>query len=195
MKSWRQKREQPAEPFTKKDSPAEIVLYQDLETSTVAQPLFYTVHAGIKCYDVLLEPLIWREYDMILYKTIKTFQKEQISELFLSVNWESGKYPDKIVNGLKNSSVVISAWDGEKLVGLIRGLDDGETVGFIHYLLVNPQYQGQHIGSGLMSRLMEEYKNLLYIKIMPSDPKTIPFYKKFGFEIFDNYSAMEVKRL
>lgn len=132
---------------------------------------------------------------MVEYKNIKTFQTEQIKELFLSVNWDSGKYPEKIAAGLKNSSVVISAWDGERLVGLVRGLDDGETVGFLHYLLVNPEYQGQHIGEELMKRILEEYKNLLYIKIMPSDPGTIPFYQKFGFEIFDNYSAMEIKRL
>lgn len=46
-----------------------------------------------------------------------------------------------------------------------------------------------------MKRLLEEYQNFLYVKIMPSDPKTIGFYKKFGFEIYDNYSAMEIKRL
>ena len=132
---------------------------------------------------------------MIEYKETKTFQAEHIKELFLSVNWESGKYPERIVEGLKNSSIVISAWDGKKLAGLIRGLDDGETIGFIHYLLVNPDYQGQHIGEELMNRLLNKYKDLLYIKIMPSDPRTIPFYKKFGFEVFDNYSAMEIKRL
>lgn len=132
---------------------------------------------------------------MITYKAVKDFQEEQIKELFLSVKWDSGKYPEKIVRGLKNSSAVISAWDGERLIGLVRGLDDGETVGFIHYLLINPEYQGQHIGEELMNRIMQEYRDLLYIKIMPSDPKTIDFYKKFGFEIFDNYSAMEIKRL
>lgn len=115
---------------------------------------------------------------MVIYKKIKTFQVEQIKELFLSVNWDSGKYPEKIVNGLKNSSVVISAWDGEKPVGLIRGLDDGETVGFIHYLLVNPEYQGQHIGRELMNRLMDEYKNLLYIKTCLPIQRQLVFIKK-----------------
>lgn len=132
---------------------------------------------------------------MIDYKKVKVFTESEIEDLFFSVHWDSGKYPKKIVKGLANSFLVISAWDGEKLVGLIRGLDDGETVGFIHYLLVNPQYQGQHIGEELMKRLLEEYQNFLYVKIMPYDPKTIGFYKKFGFDIYDNYSAMEIKRL
>jgi len=43
---------------------------------------------------------------------------------------------------MHNSTRVISAWDGDKLVGLVRALDDGETVAFLHYLLVDPAYQG-----------------------------------------------------
>lgn len=30
---------------------------------------------------------------------------------------------------MQNSTDVISAWDGNKLIGLIRALGDGETVG------------------------------------------------------------------
>lgn len=44
-------------------------------------------------------------------------------------------------------------------------------------------------------RLLKEYENLLYVKIMPSDPEKLPFYKHFGFEQYDNYSALEIKRL
>ena len=78
---------------------------------------------------------------------------------------------------MHNSTRVISAWDGDKLVGLVRALDDGETVAFLHYLLVDPAYQGQYIGDELMKRIMSFYQNLLYVKVMPSDPKTIPFYQ------------------
>ena len=37
-----------------------------------------------------------------------------------------------------NSSRVISAWDGDRLVGLIRVMDDSELVCFINYVLVHP---------------------------------------------------------
>ncbi|HIV90727.1 MAG TPA: GNAT family N-acetyltransferase [Candidatus Eisenbergiella stercoravium] len=67
---------------------------------------------------------------------------------------------------------------------------DGETVAFLHYLLVDPAYQGQHIGDELMRRIMGYFKNLLYVKIMPSDPKTIPFYERYGFQQYGNYAAM-----
>ena len=91
---------------------------------------------------------------------------------------------------MHNSTRVISAWDGDKLVRLVRALDDGETVAFLHYLLVDPAYQGQYIGDELMKRIMSFYQNLLYMKVMPSDPKTIPFYERYGFQQYDNYSAM-----
>lgn len=113
-----------------------------------------------------------------------------MQKLFLSVYWESGNYPEKLVRAMHNSTRVISAWDGDKLVGLVRALDDGETAAFLHYLLVDPAYQGQYIGDELMKRIMSFYQNLLYVKVMPSDPKTIPFYERYGFQQYDNYSAM-----
>ena len=131
----------------------------------------------------------------IAYSYKKEFDKDKIERLFLSVKWESGKYPDKVTKALANSSKVISAWDGDRLVGLVRALDDGCVCAFLHYLLVDPDYQGCHIGDTLMKMIMQEYKEYLYIKIMPSDPKTIPFYKRYGFEIYENYQAMEIKRL
>ena len=128
---------------------------------------------------------------MITYRFTKEFTAEELERLFLSVNWESGKHPEKLQAGMRNSSLVISAWEGDKLVGLVRGLDDGACVGFVHYLLVDPEYQGMHIGYTLMDMLMQRYSNLLHVKIMPSNPSTIPFYEKFGFRQYDNYSAME----
>ena len=81
----------------------------------------------------------------IQYKESKDFTKEDIEDLFLSVNWLSGKYPERLHKSLMGSSTVITAWDKDKLVGLIRVLDDSEMTAFLHYLLVNPKYQGNGI--------------------------------------------------
>ena len=130
---------------------------------------------------------------MIEYKETKEFGPEEIERLFLSVNWESGRYPGKIVRAMQNSTHVVSAWDRDRLIGLVRALDDGETVAFLHYLLVDPEYRGLHIGAELMKRVLAYFDDHLYIKIMPSDPETIPFYERFGFRSYDNYSAMVIK--
>ena len=131
----------------------------------------------------------------IEYREQKEYTEEQLEKLFLSVNWESAKYPKRLVTAMKNSSLVISAWYNNELIGLIRSLDDKATTAFIHYLLVQPKYQKYHIGGTLLSKLLEHYKNYLYIKIMPSDKSTILFYEKYGFKQYENYCAMEIKRL
>ena len=58
---------------------------------------------------------------------------------------------------------------------------------------MDPAYQGYHIGDELMKQIMSFYQNLLYVKVIPSDPKTIPFYEKYDFQQYDNYSAMVKK--
>ena len=130
----------------------------------------------------------------ITYRTTKEFTPELLQRLFQSVRWESGNYPDKLARAMANSTAVVSAWDGDRLVGLVRALSDGETVAFLHYLLVDPAYQGQHIGDGLMRRILAPMADLLYVKIMPSDPATIPFYARYGFRQYDHYSAMVRKQ-
>ena len=48
----------------------------------------------------------------IEYKQTKDFTADELQELFLSVHWESGNYPEKLVRAMHNSTRVISAWDG-----------------------------------------------------------------------------------
>lgn len=129
----------------------------------------------------------------IVYKETKNFSAREVEELFLSVGWISGKYPSRLAKALNASSLVVSAWDGEKLVGLVRGLDDGEMVAFLHYLLVRPDYQGRGIAAELLARAKEKYRNFLYIDIMPDEKKNVPFYEKHGFSVLENATAMQIK--
>lgn len=131
----------------------------------------------------------------IIYKNSKDFTEEQIEELFLSVNWLSGKYPHRLTNALKKSQTVITAWDENKLVGLIRALDDGGMVAYLHYLLVHPDYQGNGIASKLLNKVKDKYKDFLYINLIPDESKNISFYKKHGFSILEDGAAMQIRHL
>ncbi len=128
----------------------------------------------------------------ILYKREKYFTAEQLEQLFLSVEWESGKHPEKLVIALRNSSRVISAWDNNKLIGLIRGLDDGIWQATIDCLLVHSEYQGRGIASNLVEMLKEDYKDILYLDVMPDEKKNISFYKKHGFSVMREGTAMQL---
>ena len=92
-----------------------------------------------------------------------------------------------------NSSRVISAWDGERLVGLIRGLDDGVWQASIDRLLVDPEYQGRKIASALLEMLLEDYRELLYVDVVPDERRNVGFYLKHGFEVMEEGTAMQIR--
>ncbi|MFT4070734.1 MAG: GNAT family N-acetyltransferase [Dysgonamonadaceae bacterium] len=117
----------------------------------------------------------------IEYKNTKEFTAESLQKLFLSVGWSSGHYPEKLVKSMYHSGTVISAWDGNQLVGLINAMDDQSMNAYIHYLLISPEYQHQGIGKQLINQIKDKYKDYLRI-ILIAYNKEIPFYKHCGFE-------------
>ena len=44
---------------------------------------------------------------MITYSETKNFEIDEIRSLFLSVNWESGKYPEKLVRAVRDAKSLI----------------------------------------------------------------------------------------
>jgi Acetyltransferases len=130
----------------------------------------------------------------IQYKDIKVFDENNLKDLFLSVEWSSGHYPSKLVVAMKNSGAVFSAWDDNKLVGLINSLDDGVMTAYVHYLLINPAYQGQGIGKELVRLVLEKYKDYLRIVLIAYD-KEIGFYEQCGFEVGKETTPMAITSL
>ena len=131
----------------------------------------------------------------IEYRQTRDFTEEDLRRLFLSVGWESGRYPKRLVTAMRNSTHVISVWDGDRLIGLVRALDDGATIAFLHYVLVDPKYQGRHIGDALMRHIIKISTVLPYVRVIPSDSRTITFYERYGFRQYDNCPAMVRKNM
>lgn len=129
---------------------------------------------------------------MFKYTEEKFFTKEQVQELFLSVDWVSGNYPERLYKALMNSSTVLTVWDDEKLVGLVRVLDDTEMLAQIHYVLVHPDYQGRGIAGKMLEHIKEKYKDFLYLEAMPADKNNVPFYQKHGFTVMENGAAIQI---
>ena len=131
----------------------------------------------------------------ITYTEERNFMPQQVADLFLSVRWVVGKYPDRLYKALMNSSRVISAWDGNRLVGLIRVMDDSELVCFINYVLVHPDYHGQGIAGRLLEMVKEAYKSYLYVNVMIGDSKNASFYEKHGFKIKEDSLPMQYRNV
>ena len=112
----------------------------------------------------------------IKYKDIHDFSEKKLEELFLSVGWSSGHFPEKLVVAMKNFKTVFSAWDEEKLVGMICAMDDGIMNAYVHYLLVDPDYHGNTIGRTLVGMMKEHYKDYLRVAVIAYD-KEVHFYE------------------
>lgn len=130
----------------------------------------------------------------ITYKDTHDFNANDLQELFLSVEWSSGHYPEKLEIAMKNFKTVYSAWDGEKLVGMICVMDDGIMTAYVHYLLVNPKYHGMKIGRTLVDMVKQKYSDYLRIAVIAYDDEA-HFYENCGFKKSDSSSPMFITSL
>lgn len=118
--------------------------------------------------------------DITIKDKTQTLTAAQLEDLFLSVDWSSGHYPEKLAIAMQNYKTVFTAWDGDQLVGLISVMDDGIMTAYVHYLLVRPEYQGKGIGKQLIERIKETYKDYLRIALVAYDD-ICGFYERLGF--------------
>lgn len=128
----------------------------------------------------------------ITFTEERDFTVEQVRKLFKSVGWVSANYPEQLHKALLGSSTVISAWDGDRLVGLVRALDDGAMLAYVHYVLVDPEYQGNGIAGHMIDMLTDKYRDFFYIEVMPEESKNATFYQKHGFKVMDDGVAMQI---
>lgn len=113
----------------------------------------------------------------IIYSSEKVFSAKQTEELFKSVSWLSADYPERLFKALNGSDALYTAWDGDRLVGLINAIDDGELTAYVHYLVVDPEYQKSGIGKTLLNMVKEKYKNYLYLLLVAENPPLVGYYE------------------
>lgn len=123
----------------------------------------------------------------ITYRTNKDLPCEPLSKLFSAVGWSDENReatPEMLANFNKpfiNSTIVVSAWDEDKLVGCVRALSDTMFRSVIYDLAVLPEYQKQGIGTELVKRCIGFYPNSEWT--LETIPERVSFYEQLGFEI------------
>lgn len=117
---------------------------------------------------------------------------QDLLDLYNSVGWSNyTNKPDMLMNAYKNSLYVITAWNKEQLLGVIRVVGDGYSIVYIQDILVLEDYQHMGIGSRLIDEVLNKYKNV-YQKVLLTEnqPKTTSFYEKVGFQSCDKYGCI-----
>ena len=121
---------------------------------------------------------------MITYKDDANISVEQAISLYVRSTLGERRpidSPETFEAMLKNANLTVSAWDGEKLVGISRSLTDFAYVAYLADLAVDEEYQRQGIGK----QLIEETKMRLgsnCVIVLLAAPKAKDYYQHIGFE-------------
>ena len=89
--------------------------------------------------------------------------------------------PDIFAGMLKNANLTVTAWQGDRLVGIARTLTDFSYVAYLADLAVDLDLQKQGIGR----RLIEETRRRLQPEcmiVLLAAPKANEYYAGLGFE-------------
>jgi GNAT superfamily N-acetyltransferase len=117
----------------------------------------------------------------IQIRDTRDISKEAVLDLYRSVNWSSAKKPNELHQALVNSHSLMTAWDGDRLIGLANAISDGFLVVYYPHFVVHPDYQRNGIGKEMMTRLMQRYRGFHQHSVI-ADGEAVAFYEKCGFE-------------
>ena len=97
----------------------------------------------------------------------------------------------RIAQMFANANVVVSAWDGDHLVGVARALSDFCYCCYLSDLAVDAAYQRRGIGDALINQVCHAMGDGVSL-ILLSAPGAMGYYPKVGFTAADN--AFVIKR-
>ena len=121
---------------------------------------------------------------MIEYRDNATISAEQAIDLYKRSTLGERRPIDNIQTFeamIKHANLTITAWCGEKLVGISRTLTDFAYVAYLADLAVDQEYQR----SGIGKQLIEETKTRLgpqCMIVLLAAPKANEYYEHIGFE-------------
>lgn len=118
--------------------------------------------------------------EAVAYREDKVLPRDQVLALYAALRWSSADKPVRLLAALEHSHTVVTAWAGERLVGLGNALSDGFLVVYYPHLLVHPDYRGQGIGTKIVRRMQARYIGL-HQQAVVADGRAVDFYKRLGF--------------
>lgn len=107
----------------------------------------------------------------------------QLQALFQAAAfWARDRQPDDLAIAIKHSDPVISAWDGDRLIGFARATSDGVYRATIWDVVVHPEYQGAGLGRKLVQTVLSHPHVSRVERLYLMTTNQQEFYKRIGFE-------------
>ena len=120
---------------------------------------------------------------MIVYKEFDSSLIERVKEIYSLEGWRAYLNSDeKLVRAFCNSLYCLGAFEGDKLIGFVRCVGDGEHILLVQDLIVDKAYQKQGIGTTLFKATWEKYKDVRMFQVNTDleDELDNRFYKSMG---------------
>lgn len=116
-------------------------------------------------------------------KEYTLYDAGEILPLYKSVGWTNyARSPDMLEKAYRRSLLVLAAYEGERLAGVIRVVGDGCSIVFVQDVLVLPEYQRRGIGTALVRAVLERYSHVYQMELATDNTeKTSAFYRSLGF--------------
>ncbi|MBQ8556449.1 MAG: GNAT family N-acetyltransferase [Clostridia bacterium] len=109
---------------------------------------------------------------------------EELKTLYKSVGWTSYlRRPDLLKEAYAHSLKALAAYDGERLIGIIRAVGDGVSILYIQDLLIHPAYQRRGLGTRLMTEMLRCFPDVNQAVLLTDETEeTVQFYEAAGFQ-------------
>lgn len=117
------------------------------------------------------------------YREFGTEQMARVREMYEQEGWNAYLHDDeKLRRAFTQSLYLLGAFDGGKLVGLIRCVGDGEHIVLVQDLIVDRAWRRQGIGSQLFRAVWEKYRTVRMFQVVTDieDEADNRFYRSFG---------------
>ncbi len=123
----------------------------------------------------------------IEYKKGLCFNEKHIKKLYEDAGWYTyTKNIEKLMKAIQNSLYVITAWDEDELVGLLRIVGDGVSIIYIQDILVLKSHKRCKIGTIMLEKMFEAFPNIRHKVLLTDDSEeTRGFYEAIGFTSCD----------
>ncbi|MPR33113.1 GNAT family N-acetyltransferase [Salmonirosea aquatica] len=117
----------------------------------------------------------------ITYRHDKTPTPEQVIELYNNAGLPRPTHdPERIAKMYEHSNLIVTAWDGETLVGVARCITDWAWSCYLADLAIRSDYQKAGIGKKLIELTKEKVGDQSMVLLL-SVPTALDYYPKVGF--------------
>ncbi|HXT57150.1 MAG TPA: GNAT family N-acetyltransferase [Pirellulales bacterium] len=125
------------------------------------------------------------ENRMIIYRTDVIPAAAMLVELFRAAQLTRPLDDPGRIEGLyRASNLVVTAWEGERLAGVLRGWTDGGFDGYICDLAVHPDFQKLGIGSALLDKVRFERPQVQFV--LRASQIAREYYEHLGWQKIGN---------